>query len=476
MGTGQRDAAELYLRLRKGLGSPGGDGLVMNTFPARALNTTLGLGGAMPDSASAGTAIATGFRTGSGVIGMDAEAKKPLESIAETARKNNRKVGIISTVFLTDATPAAFYAHVPSRKQLHEIALQLVDSGFEYFAGGRIAKSDKNPADGSGVLERARNNGYSVAVGRGEFEALKPGTGKIIAMSSLVDAHGAMYFTLDQAGTGGHITLAEYLAKGIELLDNPNGFFIMAEAGKIDWACHANDPGAAIHDVLALDEAVAKAVDFYKKHPDETLIVVTGDHETGGMSLGFSEAGYPMFWESIQNQRMSFLELTRKLQEYRAGRNAADANFEDLLALIKEASGFNSPRVERGALLEAVHSSTEGQSGDRTGGREPESRDGMALQETELRLLAEAFGGSFVNEQERPGGNNAYMVYGTSEPLAAITIGILNKRAGIGWTSYSHTVEPVPTSALGAGAALFNGSFDQTGIHDRIMKSAGFNR
>ncbi len=103
-------------------------------------------------------------------------------------------------------------------------------------------------------------------------------------MNELVDKDAAMYFTLDQGLNmqNAHVSLAEYVAKGIELLYNPEGFFMMVEGGKIDWACHSNDAAASIHDVIALDEAVAEAVKFYKKHPRETLIIVTADHETGG--------------------------------------------------------------------------------------------------------------------------------------------------------------------------------------------------
>ena len=90
-------------------------------------------------------------------------------------------------------------------------------------------------------------------------------------------------------------TLAEYTAKAIEMLDNPDGFFMMVEGGKIDWACHANDIAAVIHDVLALDAAIAEAVKFYEKHPDETLILVTNDHETGGLSIGYAATKYRRF-------------------------------------------------------------------------------------------------------------------------------------------------------------------------------------
>ena len=141
---------------------------------------------------------------------------------------------------------------------------------------------------------------------------MKPGLGKVIAMNKIVDRDAAMYYTLDQRDSKDHVTLAEYLSKGIELLDNPNGFFMMVEGGKIDWACHANDAASSIRDTLALDEAVARAVSFYEKHPTETLIVVTGDHETGGMTIGFAGTQYSSFMDKIQYQKMSYIEFRQK--------------------------------------------------------------------------------------------------------------------------------------------------------------------
>ena len=129
--------------------------------------------------------------------------------------------------------------------------------------------------------------------------------------------------------------------RAIELLDNPNGFFIMAEGGKIDWACHANDAAASIHDTLAFDEAIAKAVKFYEKRPQETLIIVTGDHETGGMAIGFAGTQYSSFVDKIQRQKMSYIEFNKRTgNNTRRLTHVADAKLEDILPLIKEAFGL----------------------------------------------------------------------------------------------------------------------------------------
>ncbi len=138
MGVAQRNAAELFVADKYGTCRPEEARLVMNTFPAQGMTTTYDLSSVIPDSASTSTAMASGHKTKSGVIGMDAEAKIPYENIAETAKKKNFKVGILSTVSLDHATPAAFYAHVPSRKQMYDISLQLANSEVDYFAGGQL--------------------------------------------------------------------------------------------------------------------------------------------------------------------------------------------------------------------------------------------------------------------------------------------------------------------------------------------------
>lgn len=479
MAVAQRNAAELYLAKEKGVSRPEEARLVMNTFPAQGMNTTYDLTSVIPDSASTATAISCGHKTRSGVIGKDAEGKISYESITEAAKKRGLKVGILSTVSLDHATPAAFYAHVPSRKQMYDISMQLANSGFDYFAGGQLMEpTDKKDPSKPNALDTAKKNGYTVAAGREAFEALKPGTGKVIAMNALVDKDAAMYYRLDQNNHKDQVSLAEYLAKGIKLLDNPRGFFIMVEGGKIDWACHANDAAASIYDTLALDEAVAEAVKFYRKHPKETLIIVTGDHETGGMTIGFAGTQYSTFVDKIQYQKMSYIEFDKKLAEYKKTHTPATAKFEDLLPLIKEAFGlYVMPADERAALSSAVQ---EGKAQDapeeaKKAAKKAEQalKYSMALTDLELKVLQEAFQQSLLGKKERAQDDYTYLLYGGYEPLAVKLTTILNNKAGIGWTTYSHTGVPVQTSALGAGADLFNGYYDQTDIYNKMTKITG---
>ncbi|MGO9122117.1 MAG: alkaline phosphatase [Desulfomonilaceae bacterium] len=482
MAIAQRNSAEIYLAKEKGLSRPEGAKLIMNTLPAQAVNTTYDLTSVIPDSASTATAISCGYKTRSGVIGMDAEAKVSYENISETAKKNNWKVGILSTVSLDHATPAAFFAHVRSRQQMYEISLQLANSGLDYFAGGQLLEpADKKDPSKPDAIETAKKNGYNVVVGRADFDTLKPGANKVIALSAAVDKDSAMYYTLDQGSSKDHVTLGEYVDKGIELLDNPNGFFLMAEGGKIDWACHANDAAASIHDTLALDEAVGRAIKFYEKHPKETLIIVTGDHETGGMTIGFAGTQYSSFVDKIQHQKMSYIEFDKKLEAYKKTHTVTDAKFEDLLPLIKEAFGlFALPAAEKASLEKTV---LDGKAGDASEDAKKTAKEaeqklkyGMALTDLELNVLQDAFRQSMLGKKERAQDDYTYLLYGGYEPLSVKLTTILNNKAGIGWTSYSHTGVPVQTSALGVGAEMFNGYYDQTEIYTKMMKITGLKK
>jgi alkaline phosphatase len=120
-----------------------------------------------------------------------------------------------------------------------------------------------------------------------EIAALDSSTGKCYAIAPNIQDSGSMSYAIDQKD--GDISLADLVAKGIEVLDNENGFFLMAESGKIDWSCHANDAMTTIEEVLDFEAAVQVVYDFAQQHPDETLVIVTGDHETGGMTIAMPQ-------------------------------------------------------------------------------------------------------------------------------------------------------------------------------------------
>ena len=229
MSLPQRMIAQNYLK------SLGGDDLLINSLPVQSITFTKSADSLITDSAASATAIACGEKTKNHYIGVDSNGN-PLTSTAYVAKKSGRKVGIVTSVTLTHATPAAFYAHNSNRGNEYEIALDLVNSSFDYFAGGGIAQHDnKNAKSFKGdIYSLAKNSGYSVFVGEKEFSEIS-GQKKVIAVEN--KAWAMPYFIDKKDG----LRLADFTRKGIELLDNPKGFFMMVEGGKIDWMCHAND-------------------------------------------------------------------------------------------------------------------------------------------------------------------------------------------------------------------------------------------
>ena len=332
MSTPQRMVAEEFAR------KTGHGDLAMNHLPYQANTRTKSADAVITDSAAAATAIACGEKTNNRMLGVD-PATNRLVSVAEVAKRRGMKVGIITTVTIVHATPAGFYAHRASRGQTYRIALDLVASGFDYFAGGGVYDKfdDKNDPDYRGnVFDLARQAGYEVAIeDRAAWAALKPGS----KSWSVFGSHG-MQFAIDADGS--QPTLAELVAKGVEVLDNPKGFFIMCEGGKVDYSGHANDAATNLRDVLALDDAVKVALAFQAKHPDETLVITTGDHETGGMSMGFAGIGGKFRVELLARQTVSTQEYSEQVKKLVRDR-LDDITFDDMKPSLREKFGFVFP-------------------------------------------------------------------------------------------------------------------------------------
>ena len=405
-------------------------------FPVAGLTTTHDAGTFITDSASAGTAIAAGYKTLSGVINMDPGRTQKYKTLAEYAKESGRKVGIVSTVTLNHATPASFYAKIPSRSNMYDIAVQLANSNFDYYAGGAITQRKGSKNDQQDAIDIARANGFTYIDTKAGFETLRPGSGKVIVISERLQDSEAMPYELDRKA--GELSLADFTKKGIELLDNSNGFFMMVESGKVDWAGHANDGGAAIHDVLALDAAIGMALDFAKRHPNETLIVVTGDHETGGMTIGFAGTQYDTFFDKVALQTMSYVAFDEEvLKPYKSRTQASNARLADLLPVIKQSFGIDYDSLS-------------------------------AVQKEQIEF---AFQRSMGNEQIRSFAEDQYLLYGGYEPLTVKLTQIMNQTAGIGWTSYAHTGVPVPTFANGVHQEIFGGYYDNTDIFSKLASA-----
>ena len=388
-----------------------------------------------PDSASTATSIATGRKTYSGMINVDITGAEEFETIAEKLHgQQGYKIGIISSVNLNHATPAAFYAHQASRNDYYEIGLELVDSGFEYFAGGGLLKPTGAEGDQADLYTLAEEAGYNVVKTQAEAEQVTEGP-VVIVDEHLADGD-AMAYELDR--TDDMWALADYVEKGIEVLDNDKGFFMMCEGGKIDWACHANDAASSIHDTKALADAVQVAIDFAEEHPDETLILVTGDHETGGLTIGFAGTDYDTYLNLLESQKISFAKYD---SDYVAAYKENKTSFEDVLADIETLFGLK----------------TEGEEGDK-----------LVLTPYELSQLKTAYEKSINETATGMDEQQEYVMYGTYEPLTVTITHILNNKSGVSFTSYSHTGLPVAVLAHGLNAEQFNGYYDNTEIFNKL--------
>jgi len=455
MGLSQSNAAEAYLAAIDN--KNGVKKLVMNKFPHHGFYTTNATDRFITGSAAAGTALSTGHKTSINTIGMDAAKQKPLLTVAERARDLGYKVGIVSSVSIDHATPASFYAHQPGRNMYYDISLDLSKSNFNYFGGGGIkhpegdGKLDKNDTManfGQGgekevtnkqinSIELAKERGYRLINTKKEFKSLKKGDDKVIAIAPRLVGGKALPYAIDQ--TENDIPLSEFTKKGIKLLDNKKGFFMMVEGGKIDWTCHANDAATAIKEVINFDAAIKVALDFYKKHPKETLIVVGGDHETGGMGLGFAGSHYQSAFKLLQYQNISNDGFTKIVNEYKKN-NKGSYKLQDGMALVKKHFGLGDKEI------------------------------GLELSAFEQKQLENAFDKSMNYKKEFKKDDQFYLLYGSYNPLTVTACHILSQKAGIGWTSFSHTATPIPVKAIGVGAELFSGYYDNTDMAKNIFR------
>jgi len=225
------------------------------------------------DSAAAGTAMASGVKTNNGVIGMDPKGSR-VKSILEIAEDNGLSTGLVSTSSITHATPAAFIAHQASRGSYEDIALDFLKTDIDVFIGGGIDHFSKRK-DKLNLLDSLKLRGYEVDTTLNDI--LKSSASKLAGLN--VPGHNP--FRLNGRGD----MLTQSSQKAIEILNrNPKGFFLMIEGSQIDWAAHGNFADTLIDETLDFDKAVGKVLDFAKKD-GQTLVIITGDHETGGVTI-----------------------------------------------------------------------------------------------------------------------------------------------------------------------------------------------
>ena len=443
--------------------------LVMNSELAyTGLQKTWAWNQLITDSAAAGTALACGHKTYVGAISVDPEDPDvSYKTLAELAKEQGKKVGILSSVSLDHATPAVFYAHQDSRNKYFHIAQEAANSGtLDFIGGGTFRYVDGYTGSGAktwpelaagadGVVnlwDQFEDNGFTVVHDRDDLEDVPNGT-KTVAASEITSGSAALHYEIDRPDDAW--SLAEVTEEAVRILDNEDGFFIMVEGGKIDWTCHANDALTSIGDTVAFDEAVKVAVDFANEHPGEVLIVVTADHETGGLTQGWAGTKYDSAYQDLSKQTMSFEAFDWWMSDYLA----SPTSLPSMMELVIDILGVGNI-----ATLDL--------SDDTTMTAKIEEAFGLVyddLSKLQKSQLEEAYDRQISGEQIR-GSEEDYLIYGGYSPLTVACTHITNQNAGLAFSSYSHTAVPVPVMA---NDASFSGYYDNTDVAKKIAAAMG---
>ena len=437
MGVNQVQGTELYRGELEG--KIGITPIWFTQFPYATTATTFSATNGVTDSAAAGTALASGNKTKNGTIGMKQDQQTDVNSVAVWAKNKGCRVGVTTSVSVDHATPAAFYAHDPSRGSYYKIGTDLYKAGFDFYAGSDFL-DPTNKEDKSGTSENlyslAEKNGYTIARGYKDYLKKCKKADKMILFQTEKASEAdrtAIPYAIDRTND---LTLADITRSAINFLskDLSKGFFLMVEGGKIDWACHSNDAATVFHEVVDMDEAVKVAYEFYSQHPDETLIVVTADHETGGFVLG--TGAYKLNLQVLKNQKVSENGFTRILNELRK-KYDNNVSWEKVQQALKENFGF---------------------------------WDKVQLSKAQEERLQAKYTETFKGQEAKLEKSE----YAQDEPLAAEAKRIIDEIALVGWTSGGHSAGYVPVFAIGAGAEQFQGRIDNTEIPVKIAKAAGY--
>ena len=434
MGVNQINVTETYLAALKG--KIGYEPILMSNFPVVGLVNTYSATNGVTDSAAGGTALASGHKTKNGAIGMLEDLKTPCNSIAVWAQKAGKAVGVATNVAITHATPASFYGHQPNRNMYYEMGQDLCKSNFDFFAGSDFHRP--NTKEGEPTLrEQAKAAGYTILTG-GYKEYQKKGrkADKLILFQSdeqnekLQSDH--IPYALDQDKND--LTLEQITRAGINFLMSKqrDGFFFQIEGGMIDYACHRNDIGNVINEVLDLDKAVRVAYEFYEQHPDETIIVISADHETGGLVMGCGP--YELHTDLLKYQ-------TRSIDETKW-----------LLNQLYKKAPKKFTRAEVDKQLQAILG---------LGAGIPVSDKQRERIDRRWKAIEQAI-------------NDGGKVSDRINDLCETCKHIISEAALISWASGGHSNGYVPVYAIGPGTEVFQGRINNTEIAPAMARIAGY--
>ncbi|MBO5708272.1 MAG: alkaline phosphatase [Bacteroidales bacterium] len=248
-----------------------GGKLNMDNFSKVGIQWSYSANKLVTDSAAAGTALATGHKTNNGMISMTPDTVA-VKSLAEEAMEKGKRAGAAVTCRVNDATPSVFFSHSPTRKNQEDIVSQMAASGVYFLSGGGI-KYWTDREDGRDITAEVKENGYSFAATKEEMMAVQEGP--LIALMGETE--------LERSLDRGDILPAS-VTKALQLLDNKKGFFLMIEGSMIDDGGHDNKAGHTMEEIFDFDRTLGLVLEWAEKD-GETLVIVTADHATGGMTL-----------------------------------------------------------------------------------------------------------------------------------------------------------------------------------------------
>ena len=424
MGVGQVMGADTYRRLVDKADTT----LLMKTFPVASLCTTYSASSPVTDSAAAGTALATGSKTRNNMLGMNADSI-PVSSIADDFHAAGYGIGLVTNVCPDDATPGAFYAHVPNRGMYYEIGVQAAESPVSFLAGSRM-RGAFTKGKYNGLYEKFEKEGMAVVRGA---ENLKGVHSPRILLLSTDTVNNNSGYAIDAPNVN---LLYDFTDAAIEHLmkHTPKKFFLMVEGGNIDWAGHDNDASAIVKEVIAYDKTLRLAYDFYLQHPKETLIVVTADHETGGMSVGQKSVGYNCYPGITDYQKVSKAEFGKMCEEFIEKKEVPDRAW--MKTFLKDSLGFYEV---------------------------------IKVDEKRQKDLDDSFDRTFVTYT----GHNNDGLYHRFPEFVETVYKYVNGTSGFGFTTGNHSGNPVPVFAIGKGAEQFGRPLDNTDIPKTFRKLLG---
>ena len=427
MGLGHVLTADTYNRTVR----TDGKHLTMLQFPVTSVALSYSASSKITDSAAAGTALSTGTKTRNYMLGMNPDTV-PCYSVAHELKNMGYGVAVATSVAVDDATPAAFYAHVPNRQKFYEIGLDLAKSGYDMFVGTKLRGLKDKSGKETDLLKVIDANGYTIANGPKGYEKAKNCKKLLLLNTNTSVEHNG--YTIDSVAD--NLKLPFITKACIEHLSkvSPDKFFIMVEGGNIDWAAHANDAATVVKEIVNFDESIAVAYNFYLSHPDETIIIVTADHNTGGMALGVEKGPKNINLRNFDFQRISLETLQRKCSEIMKSNQAI--TWDEMRSYLKDNFGLYG-YIEVNA-----------------------KRD---------KQLRDKFNKTFIDRKS----TDEKTLYATFSEFVATVFDVLDHCTGIGWTSHNHTGDFTPVFAIGVGAEEFGGLNNNIDLPAKIRRLTG---